>query len=122
MITLQPGHILTGAFFNEAMRHSLENRARRLDDGLQRAHELARQASPTFPDPEELEEMEESDRERFERLIEAVTLTGNTDQIRDEISELRQLAQRAREVEAGGAEAKLTRLQVLLQRASRGTK
>ena len=49
-----------------AMRRSLENRARRLEEGLKRAQELARQAPPDLPDPEELEEMEESERERLE--------------------------------------------------------
>ncbi len=48
------------------MRRSLENRARRLEEGLKRAQELARQAPPDLPDPEELEEMEESERERLE--------------------------------------------------------
>jgi hypothetical protein len=47
-----------------AMRRSLENRARRLEEGLKRAQDLARHAPPDLPDPEELEEMEESERER----------------------------------------------------------
>ncbi len=56
-----------------AMRHSLENRARRLEEGLKRAQELARLAPPDLPDSEELEEMEESERERLEELLEAKT-------------------------------------------------
>ncbi|MGH8578279.1 MAG: DEAD/DEAH box helicase, partial [Gammaproteobacteria bacterium] len=60
-----------------AMRHSLENRARRLAEGLQRAQELARQAPPDLPDPEEIDEMEESERERLEALLEAITLAGS---------------------------------------------
>ena len=39
------------------MRRSLENRARRLEEGLKHAQALARQAPPDLPDPEELEEM-----------------------------------------------------------------
>src|SRR5258708_4584367 len=49
-----------------AMRRSLENRSRRLEEGVKRAQELARLAPPDLPEPEELEEMEESERERLE--------------------------------------------------------
>jgi hypothetical protein len=97
-----------------AMRQSLENRARRLAEGLQRAQDLARQASPTLPDPDELEEMEEGERDRLERLLEAITLAGNAEQVQEEIAELRRLAQQAQQVEAAGAEAKLARLRALL--------
>ena len=67
-----------------AMRRSLENRARRLEEGLKRAQELARQAPPDLPDPEELEEMEESERERLEAMLEAITLAGSAEQVRQE--------------------------------------
>ncbi len=99
-----------------AMRHSLENRARRLETGLKHAQELARLAPPALPDPEELEEMEESERERLEQMLEAITLAGNADQVRDEIAELRQLAQQAQAVEESGSEAKLSKLKDLLHR------
>jgi superfamily II DNA or RNA helicase len=99
-----------------AMRRSLENRARRLEEGLKRAQDLARQAPPDLPDPEELDEMEESERERLETLLEAVTLAGSADQIRREVQELRNLALQARAVEDAGAEAKLTELRELLQK------
>ncbi|GIW70830.1 MAG: helicase [Planctomycetota bacterium] len=98
-----------------AMRHSLENRARRLEEGLKRAHELARLAPPDLPDPEELEEMEESERERLEETLEAITLAGNAQQVREEVQELRQLAAQARTVEDSGVEAKLSKLKELLQ-------
>src|SRR5881409_4463181 len=65
-----------------AMRRSLENRARRLEEGLKRAQDLARLAPPDLPDPEELEEMEENERERLEAMLEAVTLTGSADLVR----------------------------------------
>lgn len=97
-----------------AIRHSLENRAKRLEEGLQRAQELARQAPPDLPDPEDLEEMEESERERLEEILEAVTLAGNAQQVKEEIEELRRLAGQARAVESSGAEAKLSRLKELL--------
>ena len=99
-----------------AMRRSLENRARRLEEGLKRAQDLARQAPPDLPDPEELEEMEEGERERLEQLIEAITLAGSAEQVRQETQELRRLALQAQAVEDSGAEAKLSQLEDLLQR------
>ncbi|NMC21516.1 MAG: DUF3883 domain-containing protein [Thermogutta sp.] len=98
-----------------AMRHSLENRAKRLEDGLKRAQDLARLAPPDIPDSDELEEMEESERERLEETLEAVTLAGNADQIHEEIQELKELARQARAVEDSGAEAKLSKLKELLR-------
>jgi len=99
-----------------AMRRSLENRAKRLEEGLKRAQELVRSAPPELPDPEELEEMEESDRERLEAMLEAITLAGNAEQVQEEIRELRNLARKARAVEGAGAEAKLSKLKELLHR------
>src|SRR5713226_8997673 len=99
-----------------AMRRSLENRTRRLEDGVKRAQELARLAPPDLPDPEELEEMEESERERLEAMLEAVTLAGSADQVRAEVQELRRLAAQAQTVEDTGAEAKLSKFKDLLQK------
>jgi hypothetical protein len=98
-----------------AMRHSLENRAKRLEEGLKRAQELARLAPPELPDPEELEEMEEVERERLEEQLEAVTVAVNARQVYEEIQELRQLAGQAQRVEYSGSEAKLSKLKELLQ-------
>jgi superfamily II DNA or RNA helicase len=98
-----------------ALRHSLENRARRLEDGLKRARDLARQAPPDLPDPDELEEMEESERERLEALLEALMLADNAEQVRHEVEELRRLAVQAQAVEAAGAEAKLSAFEALLR-------
>jgi superfamily II DNA or RNA helicase len=97
-----------------AMRRSLENRIRRLAEGLKRAQELALQAPPDLPDPEELEEMEDFERERLEEMLEAITLAGNADQVREEIAELRQLAEQAKSVEGTEWEAKLSKLKDLL--------
>jgi len=97
-----------------AMRHSLENRARRLEEGLKKAQELARLAPPDIPDPEELEELEENERERLEEMLEAITLAGNAAQVREEIAELRRLAEQAKAVEESDAEAKLSKLKDLL--------
>jgi superfamily II DNA or RNA helicase len=99
-----------------AMRRSLENRARRLEDGLKRAQDLVRQAPPDIPDPDELEEMEEGERERLEQMLEAITLTGNADQVRQEVQELHRLALQAKAVEESGTEAKLSQLKALLQK------
>lgn len=99
-----------------ALRHSLESRARRLEEGLKRAQDLARQAPPDLPDPEEIEEMEESERDRLEALLEAVTLASNADLVRQEVQELRALAAQAQAVEDAGVEAKLSELKALLQR------
>ncbi len=99
-----------------AMRRSLENRARRLEEGLKRAETLARQAPPDLPDPEELEEMEETERERLEEMLEAVTLAASADQVRAEVQELARIAAQAQEVEDSGAEAKLAQLRDLLQK------
>ena len=96
-----------------AMRRSLEIRARRLEEGLKRAHDLLRSAPPDIPDHEDLDELEDAERERLERLLEAVALAGNERQVREEIAELRELAAAASAVEGG--EAKLGHLRKLMQ-------
>ncbi|WP_420448482.1 helicase-related protein [Candidatus Palauibacter sp.] len=98
-----------------AMRRSLENRAKRLEDGLRSARELLRTAPPDLPGMEELEEFEDAERERLERLLDAVTLAGNEEEIRAEIDELRELAGEAKGVEADGREAKLAQLEQLMR-------
>ena len=98
-----------------AMRRSLENRARRLEEGLKRAQELVRTAPPDLPDLEELEELEDAERERLERMLEAITLAGNAEQVREEVSELRVLAEEAKTVEGSGSEAKLGHLRKIMQ-------
>jgi SNF2 family DNA or RNA helicase len=97
-----------------SLRHSLENRANRLDESLKRAQQLAHLAPVEVPEPEELEEMEESEREELEELLSAATLAKNADQVRHEIAELKALAVQAQKVEDAGGEAKLSRLRDLL--------
>ena len=97
-----------------AMRRSLENRAKRLEDGLKQAQDLARTAPPDLPDLEEMEEMEEAERENLERMLEAVTLAGNAAEVREEIAELRDLAERAKSVEDSDSEEKLAKLKTIL--------
>ena len=98
-----------------AMRRSLENRAKRLSKGLQQAQDLVRTAPPTLPDLDELDELEDAERERLERMLDAITLTGNAEQVREEIAELQALAAEALAVEGAGQEAKLSRLRHILQ-------
>ena len=100
-----------------AMRRSLENRARRLEEGLKRAQELARPAPPDLPDPEELEEMEESERER----LEAHARGGHACRERRPGARTRSpncsaSPSRPQAVEDAGAEAKLSQLKELLQK------
>ena len=99
-----------------AIRHSLENRIRRLKDGLLRAQELTRMSPPELPSPEDIEEMEEGERERLEEILEAITLAGNAEQIHKEIEEINRLALKAKTVEDAEAEAKLFRLKELLHK------
>ena len=98
-----------------AMRRSLENRAKRLEEGLKHAQELVRTAPPDLPDWDELDEFEDAERERLERMLEAITLAGNAEQVREEITELRELAGEAKSVEGSGSEAKLARLREIMQ-------
>ena len=97
-----------------AMRHSLENRAKRLEVGLTRAHEIISLVPPDLPDPEEIEEMEDYEREKLEKMLDAITLAANEDQIREEIDKLKKLAEQAQLVEDSATEAKLSRLKELL--------
>ena len=96
-----------------ALRRSLENRANRLEQRLEEARDLAREAPPDI-DLDDLDEMEDEDRERLERLLEAITLAGNATEVRREIDELRELAVQALAVESSGAEAKLNKLRGIL--------
>jgi superfamily II DNA or RNA helicase len=99
-----------------SLRRSLENRARRLEEALKSAQQMARLVTVDLPDPEELEEMDEAEREQFERLLDAITLAGNKEQVQEEIGELRELAVQAKAVEDSVAEAKLSRLKDLLHK------
>ena len=98
-----------------ALRRSLENRAKRLKEGLAQAQDLARRAPPVLPTHDELEEMEDAERERTEKLLEAVTLADDPSLVQEEIGELGRLAGQAREVERSRAEAKLGQLERLMR-------
>jgi SNF2 family DNA or RNA helicase len=111
LMSLYQRRLASSAF---AMRHSLENRAKRLETGLKKAQELTRLPPPEIPDLEELEEMEDYERERLEEILDAFTLASNADQVREETEELRRLAEQAQEVEKSGGEEKLSQLKNLL--------
>ncbi len=98
-----------------ALRCSLENRARRLEEALRKARDLVRDQPLDLPSPDELEEMEEAERERWETLAEAISLTTNPEQVREEIGQLEQLGAMAKAVEDARIEAKLGRLRELLE-------
>ena len=98
-----------------SMKKSLENRARRLEERLAQAEELASHAPPVLPDLEDIEEMGDHEREQLEELLDAITLAESADQVRDEVSELQALAVQAGTVEESGVEAKLRRLHGILQ-------
>ena len=98
-----------------AMRRSLENRAKRLKDCLKRAQQLVQTTPPNLPDLEDLEELEDAEHERLEAMLEAITLAGNAEQVREEIAEVEDLAEEAKAVERSGSQAKLSRLKNIMQ-------
>ena len=100
-----------------ALRRSLENRARRLEEALKRAQDIVRQLPSDFevPDADELEEMEEADREHLEDQLATVSMAKNATQVREEIQELKSFAERVAVVEASFEEAKLRKLKKLLE-------
>lgn len=106
-MTIKEGQILIGSLFQEPMRVETF-RPCGTDTwiiGLVRTKsERFRSVTLTRKDLEAL------------KILVAVTLTGNADQIEVEIKELRQLAQQAGVVEESGLEAKLTRLKELLHK------
>nr|AGS51561.1 FIG01191602: hypothetical protein [uncultured bacterium contig00004] len=69
-----------------SLRRSLEKRAKRLEEGLKYAKELAQQAPPDIPSADELEEMDDIERERLEEILEAITMAGNEAQIKEEVA------------------------------------
>ena len=98
-----------------AMRRSLEKRANRLEQNLEQAQKLVQAPPPDLYDSDELEEMEDAKRERLEEMLEAVSLARNAVDVREEVSKLRELADKAKAVEASGGEAKLGQLKATLQ-------
>ncbi|MGQ9592637.1 MAG: DEAD/DEAH box helicase, partial [Planctomycetota bacterium] len=101
-----------------ALRTSLENRRRRLQERLDN-HRMVEEAQAIYGD---LEDMPEEDRWRIEEALEAVTTAENFGELRDEIAELDRLIDDAKKVERAEVETKLTRLKQLLdERVRRGS-
>ena len=98
-----------------ALRHSLQNRARRLTENLKKARELAATAPPDLPDPEDLEEMEEAERERLEELLEAITIAQNPEQVREKWRVWNNWPSSAKALEEAEAEAKLGKFRTVLR-------
>jgi hypothetical protein len=59
--------------------------------------------------------MDDAEREKWEERLALMSLARNPQELRDEIEDLLRLAKMAEEVEASGAEAKLSKLQTVLQ-------
>ncbi len=97
-----------------AIRRSLENRAERLTENLKRARLTALTAGD-LPDAEDLDEMDDDQREHFEKLIEAVSLSQNPAQVNEEVALLKELADRARQLEESESEDKLAKLRMVLK-------
>ena len=99
---------------SRAIRRSLENRARRLTDNLEKAQSLAAALPPSIPDADDFEEMTDADRAYWESLLDAVTMTDRAAEVRAEIAELEEFAAQAQAVGDAGGEAKLARLREIL--------
>lgn len=78
---------------------------------LEAAEDIAR-SPPSIPSEME---MEDAEREKLEKILDAMTLASNPEQVRAEIRELKRLAEEARAVEQSGAEAKLSHPRRILQ-------
>jgi superfamily II DNA or RNA helicase len=111
LMTLYQRRLASSTF---AVQRSLENRARRLDSALKRGQQLLAE-TVVVPDPDDLEEMEEAEREKWEERLALMSVARNPQELREEIEDLLRLAKIAEEVEAAGAEAKLSKLRNVLQ-------
>ena len=111
LMTLYQRRLASSTF---AVQRSLENRARRLELALKRGQQLLAEVVE-IPDPEDLEEMDDAEREKWEERLALMSLARNPQELRDEIEDLLRLAKMAEEVEASGAEAKLSKLRTVLQ-------
>ena len=98
-----------------AIHRSLENRARRLDENLQKAQSRAAAAPANMPDSEDYEELPDEEKAEWSDLMAAVTLSDRAGEVRAEVAELRDFAAQAQAVADAGGEAKLGRLREILQ-------
>jgi len=98
-----------------AIRTSLENRRKRLQDMLDN-HRLVQDMSAIYGDLEEtLEEMPEEDRWKVESALESLTTAQSFEELQEEIDELKKLITEAKKVERAEVEKKLLSLKDLLE-------
>jgi len=95
-----------------ALRSSLENRKKRLQDMLDN-HRLVEEMEGIYGD---LEDMPEEERWKVETALESLTTARTFEELQDEVSELVRLIDQARRVERAEVERKLTSLKDLLDK------
>jgi len=99
-----------------AARKSLERRREGLEDLLEDVDKLREAQQVQTPDPETLEEMAERQRWEIEEdALRRLTMSGNREQLMQEIDTLRDLVRQAENLEATGQERKLQELRRLLR-------
>jgi SNF2 family DNA or RNA helicase len=99
-----------------AARESLQRRREGLQELLEDVDKLREAEQARAPDPEELEEMAERQRWEIEEdALRRLTMSGNREQLKNEIDTLRDLVSLAQDLEAKGAERKLEELRELLK-------
>jgi len=94
-----------------ALRSSLENRRRRLQNMLDN-HQLVQEMHEIYGD---IEDMPEEDRWKVESALESLTTAQSFEELQDEINELDRLIAKARRVENLEVETKLQELRKLTQ-------
>ena len=104
-----------------AIRSSLENRKKRLQEMLDN-HRLLQDMQDVYGDIEErLEEMAEEDRWKVESALESLTTAQSFEELQEEIDELKKLIEETKRVERAEVEKKLVSLKGLLdKRVTRG--
>lgn len=104
-----------------AIRSSLENRKKRLQEMLDN-HRLLQDMQDVYEDIEErLEEMAEEDRWKVESALESLTTAQSFEELQEEIDELKKLIEETKRVERAEVEKKLVSLKGLLdKRVTRG--
>jgi len=94
-----------------ALRNSLENRRKRLQDMLDNK-KLRQEIADTYGD---IEDMPEEERWKIEDKLESLTTALDFEELQEEISELSKLIEEARRIERAEVETKLSSLKELLE-------
>jgi superfamily II DNA or RNA helicase len=97
-----------------AIRTSLDNRRKRLQDMLDN-HRLLQEMEAIYGDVEErLEDMAEEERWKVESALESLTTAASFEELQEEIDELKKLIEETKKVERAEVETKLRSLKGLL--------